>query len=592
MPKSATLLSPKWSMRSRETGLLKSRIEDNRRHLREHGYVVGWGTWSPHINGWAERRQGQAPARRRPAHRARAHRPAGRQGLLPRDRRDRRQGRVRRERPGRSHAGQLRDGARQDRRPPRRRVSGDDFTVRGGSADAIKDASRQHHPSGWPTSIAPAAHPHDRRLGRRRLGQDHRDHRARQPAGRRRLGMATSATTWASCRRRRWASGSVAGLGAARLAASHYSVMTKDSRRCSSPARRWWPALGQKLDQAGARRLGDPVRAGAVDDAVDTEEEAFARAPLPVSYLPSSVYELPPRGERRRSGATAARRCCSTAVPRDRRKVYKMRPIIEPVVDQGSFFEMGQMFGRSIITGLARLDGLAGGADGQRSLFYGGAWTADACPKVVRFVDLAETFHLPVVYLVRLPGLPDRARGREERRPSARACAPWPPSTRRRVPWCTVIISQRVRRRRRRPPAGTALHDPLRLAVGPLGLAAARGRHRGRLPRRDRRRRRPEAKPGRDRGAAQQAALAVPHGRDVLDRGDHRPARRCTAHRRRRTPAGRSAAPSATIRHRTPAFTRRADGRQNPAEHEVGALRSEPLREAAVSGTVAIQSSP
>ena len=26
---------------------------------------------------------------------------------------------------------------------------------------------------------------------------------------------------------------------------------------------------------------------------------------------------------------------------------------------------------------------------------YGGAWGADTCQKVVRFVDLAETFHLP-----------------------------------------------------------------------------------------------------------------------------------------------------------------------------------------------------
>jgi DNA-binding IclR family transcriptional regulator len=34
-------------------GQLKARIEDNRRHLREHGYVVGCGTWSPHINGCA-----------------------------------------------------------------------------------------------------------------------------------------------------------------------------------------------------------------------------------------------------------------------------------------------------------------------------------------------------------------------------------------------------------------------------------------------------------------------------------------------------------------------------------------------------------
>ena len=61
------------------------------------------------------------------------------------------------------------------------------------------------------------------------------------------------------------------------------------------------------------------------------------------------------------------------AIPRDRRKVYKMRPIIEALVDRGSFFEIGRMFGRSIITGLARLDGLpvavmAGGNGGLIAL--------------------------------------------------------------------------------------------------------------------------------------------------------------------------------------------------------------------------------
>ena len=46
------------------------------------------------------------------------------------------------------------------------------------------------------------------------------------------------------------------------------------------------------------------------------------------------------------------------AVPRSRRQVYKMRPIVEAVVDRGSFFEMGAHFGRSIIGGLARLQGI------------------------------------------------------------------------------------------------------------------------------------------------------------------------------------------------------------------------------------------
>ena len=76
-----------------------------------------------------------------------------------------------------------------------------------------------------------------------------------------------------------------------------------------------------------------------------------------------------------------------------------MRPIIEAVVDKGSFFEMAANFGRSIITGLARLEGRAGRVLASDPFFYGGAWTADACQKIMRFVDLAETFHLPVVYL-------------------------------------------------------------------------------------------------------------------------------------------------------------------------------------------------
>jgi len=89
--------------------------------------------------------------------------------------------------------------------------------------------------------------------------------------------------------------------------------------------------------------------------------------------------------------------------PHDKRKTYKMRPIIETLVDQGTFFEMGRMFGRSIITGLARLDGRPVALMAGDSQHFSGAWTAQACQKIVRFVDLAKTFHLPIVYLMDCP---------------------------------------------------------------------------------------------------------------------------------------------------------------------------------------------
>src|SRR6266702_2573364 len=176
--------------------------------------------------------------------------------------------------------------------------------------------------------------------------------------------------------------GSVAGLGAARLAASHYSIMTKNSAMfvAGPPVVK---RLGQDLSKQELGGADIQTRAGGVDHAVDTEEEAFACARRFLSYLPSSVYELPPTlacdDDPERAEETLMK-----AVPRNRRQVYKMRPIIDAVVDKGSFFEMGANFGRSIIAGLARLEGRAVFLLASDPFHYGGSWTADACEKGVR----------------------------------------------------------------------------------------------------------------------------------------------------------------------------------------------------------------
>ena len=64
-------------------------------------------------------------------------------------------------------------------------VVGDDFTVRGGSADASITAKPQMAEE-MARGVPHADHPHDRGLGRRRLGQDDRDQGRIEPARRRR----------------------------------------------------------------------------------------------------------------------------------------------------------------------------------------------------------------------------------------------------------------------------------------------------------------------------------------------------------------------------------------------------------------------
>ena len=233
--------------------------------------------------------------------------------------------------------------------------------------------------------------------------------------------------------------GSVAGLGAAQVAGSHYSVMTKKTSAMFVAGPPVVARIGTKnnLDKLKLGGWEIQCAAGGIDDAVDTEEQAFAVARRFLSYLPSSVYSV---AERQPADDPAERReeKLFTIVPRDRNQPYKMRNVVEAVFDRGSFMEMTKHFGRPVITGLARLEGLPVAVLASDPFHVMGAWTSDACTKVIRFVDLAETFHIPIVYLCDCPGfmIGLEAEKAATIRYGVRAMAAINQST---VPWCTII---------------------------------------------------------------------------------------------------------------------------------------------------------
>jgi acetyl-CoA carboxylase carboxyltransferase component len=232
--------------------------------------------------------------------------------------------------------------------------------------------------------------------------------------------------------------GSVAGLGAARLALSHYSVVVKSTSAVFIAGPPVVEALGEMRTKEELGGWKVQTAAGSVDHAVDTEEEAFACARRFLSYLPSSVWELPARVSTwdppdRRDESLAS------IIPRESDQAYNSRRIVETVVDKDSFFEMGREFGRSIITGLARLDGWPVAIMAGDPLYGGGAWSSATSQKITRFVDLAETFHLPVVHLVDCPGFQVGLAAEQSGlvRQGVRLISALNQTT---VPWCSVII--------------------------------------------------------------------------------------------------------------------------------------------------------
>ena len=232
--------------------------------------------------------------------------------------------------------------------------------------------------------------------------------------------------------------GSVAGLGAARLAGTHYSVMTKETSAMFVAGPPVVARLGQDLSKQELGGWEIQCKAGAVDHAVDNEEDAFECARKYLSYLPSSIHTVSDRTENDDPVDRRDEKLLSV-IPRNRRQVYRMRPIIETLFDKGSFFEFGSMYGRSIITGWARLNGLPVAVMASDPFHYGGAWTAAACRKIVRFVDTADTFQIPVVHLADCPGFLIGLEAEQSAviRNGVRAMAAINQSS---TPWCTIVL--------------------------------------------------------------------------------------------------------------------------------------------------------
>ena len=162
-------------------------------------------------------------------------------------------------------------------------------------------------------------------------------------------------------------------------------------------------ALGEESDKESLGGSAIHTRNGVVDDEVESEAEAFARARHFLAFMPEHAGAL---ARRTRCDDPADRRedDLLSLVPRDPKAVYSMRRALELIVDRGTLFEIGARWGRAVITALARLDGWPVAVLASDPSFLGGSWEAKTSEKVRRFVELADRFRLPVVHLVDNPG--------------------------------------------------------------------------------------------------------------------------------------------------------------------------------------------
>ncbi len=235
--------------------------------------------------------------------------------------------------------------------------------------------------------------------------------------------------------------GSVAGLPAVEACLSHFSVMVKGISQVfpgGPPVVK--AALGYDITK---EELGDErtqATSGVIDNVAETEQEAFDMVRRFLGYLPQNVWELPPHTEPTDDPDRRDEELLSI-IPRNRRKGYDPRAILKHVLDHDSFFEIGQFSGRSRLLGLARVNGYPVGVMINNPMFLGGSMDVAAGLKVIRFLQLCDTFHLPMVYFADEPGFMVGIESQKQgivRAGAKMVCATY----QTRMPWITFVIRQ------------------------------------------------------------------------------------------------------------------------------------------------------
>ncbi|KAG8629477.1 hypothetical protein KVT40_003342 [Elsinoe batatas] len=199
--------------------------------------------------------------------------------------------------------------------------------------------------------------------------------------------------------------GPAIGLGAARVVSCHFSVMAADVGALFNAGPK--VVAGATFEEGLTfRDLGGPMMHctnGTIDNLARDEEECFEQIRTVLGYLPDSGEKLPPtvHGEDDEERLSPELR---TAVPRKRERMFEPRKIITTIVDKVSFFEIGRLWGTTVVVGLARLGGKPVGIVANNPETNAGALDAAGSQKLTRHLKFLDIFNIPLLQFVDVPG--------------------------------------------------------------------------------------------------------------------------------------------------------------------------------------------
>jgi acetyl-CoA carboxylase carboxyltransferase component len=154
--------------------------------------------------------------------------------------------------------------------------------------------------------------------------------------------------------------------------------------------------------------LGGPnvaLVSGVIHNVGETDEDVIDDVKRYLSYFPSSAWSYPPTLLADEDTAPRATPELLDIVSRDNKRVYDMRKVLDVICDRPDWFEVQPKFGRAMICALAHLGGHPVAVVANQPQVLAGSIDADAADKAAHFIMVADSFHLPIVFLADNPGM-------------------------------------------------------------------------------------------------------------------------------------------------------------------------------------------
>ncbi len=154
--------------------------------------------------------------------------------------------------------------------------------------------------------------------------------------------------------------------------------------------------------------LGGPdvaLPSGVIHNVAENDEDVLDDVRRYLSYFPPSAWSYPSQLPADQAGEPRQTPELLDIVSRDNRRVYDMRAVLDVIFDRPDWFEVQPQYGKAIICALAHLGGHPVAVVANQPQVIAGSIDADAADKAAHFIMVADSFHLPIVFLADNPGM-------------------------------------------------------------------------------------------------------------------------------------------------------------------------------------------